>query len=442
MTLHCTHTPVTPGMKAVVVGAGSSGQAAAELLHALGASVRVVDRSEEKVSADFRKVIDRLGFETAFGEHTAEQFAGAQLVIPSPGVAVLRIAQFLPSDAVVMAETELAWHCVQHLPVLAVTGTNGKTTTVRLCAKMLEDAGKRVFLGGNIGIPLSRFVLDGGEADVLVLEVSSFQLQTCTALRPRVAVITNITVDHLDYHKDMDEYTKAKMQLFARQTYEDKAIFGPGLEDLPYAYDVKAETYFFEDSGRFPNARLKGRHNRLNMEAAFLACSVFGVTEELAAGTVKEFSAAEHTLETVGTVNGVTFINDSKATTVDSLRAALETFETPILLLAGGFFKGGDLTDVVDLLKTKVRAVCLYGGSRAIFEEAWKGAADISYATSMEDAARILMGKAHHGDVLLLAPATSSFDQYANYKARGEDLRRIYALFASAQEVRTGGETA
>ncbi len=420
-------------MRAVVVGTGNSGQAAAELLHALGATVRVVDRDERKVPDSFRAVIDTHGLETAFGEHAAEQFAGAQLVVPSPGVPVLKIREFLPADAVVMAETELAWHCVRHIPVLAVTGTNGKTTTVRLCAKMLEDAGKRVFLGGNIGTPLSRFVLDGGEADVLVLELSSFQLQTCSALRPKVGVITNITVDHLDYHRDMQEYTDAKMRLFARQTFEDKAIFGPGLEDLPYRYDLKAEAYFFEDGDRFPDALLKGGHNRLNMEAAFLACSVFGVTEAQAASTLRTFAAAEHTLESVGTVRGVLFVNDTKATTVDAVRAALETFDAPILLLAGGVYKGGDLALLRDLVARKVRAVGLYGGSREKFEAAWAGATEISYDKTMEAAARRLMGVSRQGDVLLLAPATSSFDQYANYRARGEDMRRIHALLAAEE---------
>nr|WP_174404574.1 UDP-N-acetylmuramoyl-L-alanine--D-glutamate ligase [Desulfovibrio subterraneus] len=430
MKISCQQSPVTTGMKAVVVGVGSTGMAAAELLHALGAQVRIVDRSADKVTPAFREVIEKLGFETAFGDHSVEQFAGASLVVPSPGVPVLKIQQYLPADALVMAETELAWHCVQHIPVLAVTGTNGKTTTVRLCAKMLEDAGKKVFLGGNIGTPLSRFVLEGGEADVLVLELSSFQLQTCSALRPKVGVLTNITVDHLDYHKDMDEYTDAKMRLFARQTVEDKAIFGPGLEDLPYRHDVKAEIWFFDDSSRFPDALLKGRHNRLNMEASFLACSVFGVTEESAAATLREFVAAEHTLETVGVARGVTFVNDTKATTVDAVRAALETFDAPILLLAGGVYKGGDLSTLAGLVRSKVKAVGLYGSSREKFEQAWAGCAPMSYDTTMEEAARRLMDKAAAGDVMLLAPATSSFDQYANYRARGEDFRRIYSLLA------------
>jgi UDP-N-acetylmuramoylalanine--D-glutamate ligase len=157
---------------------------------------------------------------------------------------------------------------------------------------------------------------------------------------------------------------------------------------------------------------------------------VFGVTEESAAATLREFVAAEHTLETVGVARGVTFVNDTKATTVDAVRAALETFDAPILLLAGGVYKGGDLSTLAGLVGSKVKAVGLYGSSREKFEQAWAGCAPMSYDTTMEEAARRLMDKAAAGDVMLLAPATSSFDQYANYRARGEDFRRIYSLLA------------
>lgn len=437
-TLICPHSPVTPGMTAVVVGAAGSGMAAAQLLHALGARVRVVDSDGAKVSDGAREIMARLGCETAFGEHTAEQFAGAELVVPSPGVPVKKIAPLLPEGALVMAETELAWLCVRHIPVLAVTGTNGKSTTVSLCARMLEQAGKKVFLGGNFGTPLSRFVLDAGKADVLVLEVSSFQLQTCTAFHPKVGVLTNITVDHLDYHSDMQEYTDAKMRLFARQTADDTAIFGPGLDALPQEYGVRAAVRSFDapegTAARFPQSRLMGRHNRLNMEAAYMACAVFGVTQEEAARAVRDFRAAEHTLEPVGEACGVLFVNDSKATTVDSVRVALEAFDTPVLLLAGGKYKGGDLASLRGLLQDRVRAVGLYGGSREIFEQAWAGAAELSYDATMQAAAARLMDKAQPGDVLLLAPATSSFDQYANYKERGEDFRRICAQYRAAEE--------
>lgn len=430
------HRPqvVTPGCKAVVVGTGRSGQAAARLLHSLGASVRIVNMNEESVPESFRKTIAECGFETAFGPHTAEQFIGADVVVPSPGVAMRKLEAFIPSQAVVLAEMELAWSCVPHIPAIAVTGTNGKTTTVRLCDAMLREAGKRVFLGGNIGTPLSEFVLEEQEADVLVLEISSFQLQTCRHFRPSVGVLLNITEDHLDYHEDMQEYIDAKLHMFANMQQGDIALFGEDVQQLAINSQCgglkQATQKVFSDTGQFAQASLKGLHNRLNMEAAFVATSGFGVTLEQALTAVENFSTAPHTLETVAKGRGVLFVNDSKATTVDSVRAALESFAEPVLLLAGGHYKGGDLGSLAELVKKHVRAVGLYGDSRTVFESAWDGVVDLEWHESMEDAAKALMGKAQDGDVMLLSPATSSFDQYANYKARGDDFRRIAAMLS------------
>lgn len=425
------HRPqvVTPGCKAVVVGTGRSGQAAAALLHSLGASVRIVNMNEESVPDSFRKVIAECGFETAFGPHTAEQFAGADIVVPSPGVPMLKLAAFVPEQAVVLAEMELAWSCIPDIPAIAVTGTNGKTTTVRLCDAMLRKAGKRVFLGGNIGTPLSEFVLEKQTADVLVLEVSSFQLQTCRHFRPSVGLLLNVTEDHLDYHHDIQEYIDAKLQMFSNMKEGDAALLGENVQSLvakaANAGLQQADVSVFSDTGRFASASLKGEHNRLNMEAAFAATRQFGVSLDDALAAVKDFSAAPHTLEVVAEGNGIVFVNDSKATTVDSVRAALESFAEPVLLLAGGHYKGGDLTSLTDLLKKHVRAVGLYGDSKEVFESAWTGVVELEWHEAMEDAARSLMQKAQEGDVMLLSPATSSFDQYANYKARGDDFTRI-----------------
>ena len=419
---------VQKGMKAVVIGTGRSGQAAAKLLHSLGASVRIVDRSAEHISESFQKIIAEYGFETAFGPHSKEQFEGAQLIIPSPGVPVLKLAEFLPDNAEVLAEVELAWSCVSHIPTIAVTGTNGKTTTVRLCEAMLREAGKRVFLGGNIGTPLSEFVLQQEDVDVLVLEVSSFQLQTCKHFCPTVGLLLNVTEDHLDYHQDMREYFAAKMRMFANMGPENVALMGEGV-----LAQIRANAHVmdsinikvFRDTGTFADVALKGEHNRLNMEAAFAATSHFGVTLENALAAVERFAASPHTLETVCNGKGVTFVNDSKATTVDSVRAALESIDSKILLLAGGHYKGGDVSLLNELVKQKVRAVGLFGESRKVFEDAWGDLVPCEWHATMEESAAALMEKAQDGDVMLLSPATSSFDQYASYKERGEDFVRI-----------------
>lgn len=216
---------VKPGDLAVVVGAGVSGVAAAKLLHKLGARVRLLDRSLDRIPADFAEWAESAGVEIVCGEHSPSQFRDAKLVVPSPGVAAAVISKFLPDGTPpeIMAETELAWRQLSGEPVLGVTGTSGKTTTTSLCAAMLKEQGLTVFTGGNIGTPLSEYILSGEKADVVVLELSSFQLQTCSTLHPRVGILLNISENHLDFHKDMDEYISAKMRLFANQTETDRS---------------------------------------------------------------------------------------------------------------------------------------------------------------------------------------------------------------------------
>jgi UDP-N-acetylmuramoylalanine--D-glutamate ligase len=328
----------------------------------------------------------------------------------------------------VMSELELAWRFVNE-PVLAVTGTSGKTTTVSLAAAMLEAAGKKVFLGGNIGTPLSRHVLRDEPADVLVLEVSSFQLQGSKSLHPRVAVLLNLTENHLDHHRDMAEYTEAKFRIFALQTEADTAVLPP---DLRAAYEqrgLKAKAEYFTATNRFTETNLLGRHNAANAEAAWLACREFGVSFEDAARAVAAFTPLRHRLEPAATHNGVLYVNDSKCTTVEALRAALESFggtgPGKILLIAGGKFKGGDLASLRPLLRERVRAVALAGASREVFEEAWKDTVPITWDAALEGAVKRLAGTARPGDAVLLSPATSSYDLYNNYKERGDDFCRI-----------------
>ena len=224
-----------------VIGAGRSGRAALRLLHALGADVRLLEKSPESMPEDFSVWLASSGIAVFGGEHRPEHFEGVDLVIPSPGAAKAHIEPVLPvredgSRAEIMAETELAWRMLEGEPVIGITGTSGKTTTTSLCSAMLEAHGLKVFTGGNIGVPLSEYVLarlEGADkADVVVLELSSFQLQTCSTLHPRVGMILNVSENHLDFHKDMAEYIEAKMQLFACQQAGDIAILAPALAPL------------------------------------------------------------------------------------------------------------------------------------------------------------------------------------------------------------------
>jgi UDP-N-acetylmuramoylalanine--D-glutamate ligase len=243
-------------------------------------------------------------------------------------------------------------------------------------------------------------------------------------------VLINVTPNHLDHHADMDEYIAAKMRLFRRQTPQDTAVFGEGLEDLAVAGDVRAklEIVRLPEKRRFPAMRLLGEHNLRNAEAAWLACRVFGVGEAAAVRAATSQPPMEHRLDLVAEHWGVFYVNDSKCTTVPALKVALEAFDRPVLLLAGGKFKGGDLHSLRPLLARRVRAVALYGGAGEVFAAAWQGVVPISHDDRLEQAMRRLRDLSGPGDVILLAPATASYDQYSDYMARGEDFRRVAGL--------------
>lgn len=424
--------PIGAGTRAVVVGGGRSGRAAARLLRALGASVRLLEKTPDNLPADFVAWAAQAGVSVLGGDHRPDQFTGADVLIPSPGAALSALRPLLPVDGApeVLAETELAWRQLDGEPVVGITGTSGKTTTTSLCAAMLEAQGLNVFTGGNIGTPLSEYVLEHRnnarpKADVAVLELSSFQLQTCTTLHPRVAVLLNISENHLDYHKDMREYIEAKMRLFRCQEPGDLAVVGTALRGLPERFHVRARVVYYDgESTRFSGMRLHGAHNRANAEAAWQAAREFGVSPEHAIRAMETFQPLPHRLETVAEQDGVLYVNDSKCTTLEALKVALAAFDRPVLLLAGGKFKGGDPAALADLVRRHVRAVGLYGASRDIFEPAWKNLTPVTWDHTLREALARLRGLARPGDVVLLAPATSSYDQYPNYLRRGEDFRQ------------------
>lgn len=431
--------PVQAGELAVVVGTGASGKAAALLLHALGAQVRLVDRSASAVPEDVRAAAEERGMELVCGAHEPAQFAGAAVVVTSPGVPPEALRPHLAEagNPPLIAETELGLRYAP-APVLAVTGTSGKTTTVSLAAAMLEQAGQKVFLGGNIGTPLSAYVLEGGQADVLVLELSSFQLQAGLSLHPRVAVVLNLTANHLDHHKDMAEYSDAKFSIFSRQTAADTALVPEELEDEYRRRGCAAQPTVIRPCGRFPDMRLLGRHNAFNAEAAFLACREFGVSEAEARAAAAAFAPLRHRLERAGEINGVVYVNDSKCTTVEAMRAALESFDVPVVLLAGGKFKGGDLASLRPLLGERVKSVELFGASREIFEEAWRGAVPLSWSAELPEAFARASRAAGPGEAVLLSPATASYDLYKNYMERGDHFCRLAEAAAQAGNIPAG----
>jgi UDP-N-acetylmuramoylalanine--D-glutamate ligase len=432
------HSDQLRGHLAVVVGAGASGRAAARLLCRLGATVRLLEKKAEAATDELRREADATGYELRLGEHGPTDFAGANLVVPSPGVRAANLAPVLLDcpTAQIVSELELAsWFT--DIPIIAVTGTNGKTTTVMLVSHLLEAAGRTVFTGGNIGTPLAEYVLAGNPADVAVLEVSSFQLQLVKSFRPRVALLLNFSPNHLDWHADLDEYLDAKLNIFAAQRPEDTAILPVDMrETLAGRRFTRAAITWFSSLGRFSCPRLHGAHNQENMEAAYLACQAFGVTEEQAKAAFADFVPAPHRLQIIGEKGGVLFVDDSKATTVTAMEAAIKSCDRPVRLLAGGVFKGGDLAALVPLVREKVASIALFGASQEVFEAAFTGVVPVFHEPDLRTAMTRLYAAAQPGDVVLLSPATSSFDLYPNYKARGRDFQAVFADLPGP--VRTG----
>ena len=441
-----TSRRIHPGETAVVVGTGQSGLAAAELLSHLGSAVRLVDSGS--VGSAVREQAARRGWEIREGTHCTAQFDQAALVVLSPGVSRRRLEPWLvhlEPDRVI-AELELALEFVS-TPIIAVTGTSGKTTTTTLVGRFLEAMGRRVFVGGNIGTPLSTYVLErlrasdlfmppdssdaGGkgtatasassQADYLVLEVSSFQLLNTRSLHPNVGVLLNVSPNHLDYHQDMAEYLQAKLSLFAMQGPEDTAVFSEQLRELVESREVtRARTVFFGTDSGLTCPALPGRHNQANIAAAMLACQPFGLTPAIAQVVLDGFTGLPHRLQIVTERDGVLFVDDSKGTTVQALQAALEAFDRPILLLAGGVFKGGDLAGLTPLVQRTTRAIGLFGAGRDVFEAAWSHAGpEMFWEPTLEGAMDRLWTMARPGDVMLLSPATASFDLFRDYKHRG-----------------------
>lgn len=425
------HAGQLRGHRAIVLGGGASGVAAARLLVCLGADVLLLEKNAEHAAS----IPSDLGFAVQGGDHSPADLDGANMVVLSPGIARAKVAHLMPAGAQVVSELELASWFVSE-PIVAITGTNGKTTTTTLISRILEKNGRRVFTGGNIGTPLSEYLLGGDQADVLVLEVSSFQLQNSPTFHPTVGVLLNFSPNHLDYHATMEEYLDAKLSMFRNMRLSDLAVVPLGMRDeLEARAFTPAKKVYFVGSNRFHCPGLPGEHNRENMEAAFLACRYFGLSQDDVQQGLDGFTSLPHRLERVLEHKSVLFVDDSKSTTIDSMIAALKSQDRPVRLLAGGVFKGGDLTTVLPEIRSRVQGIYLFGASREEFEAAWKDCGTaLSWDATLEAAVNRAAGDALPGDCVLLSPATASFDLFANYKERGNAFQRAArALVEGAQ---------
>ena len=429
----------------VVVGAGVSGLAACRFLFTLGARVRLVDAKADLPQDVLLKAAPNpaaVGLTLEAGPHRPEQFADADLVVLSPGVPVKKLSAVLAGVEPwrVVAEMEFAsWFLSE--PVIAITGTNGKTTTTTLVGHILAFAGLKPFLGGNIGTPLCDYLMQDNSADVLVIEISSFQLQNCRTFAPRVAALLNFSANHLDYHLDMEEYLAAKLNLFAHQDHGCIAIAPEAMRaELEARSFTRARRDYFMADTDFDCPGLPGAHNRENIAAAWRMVRPFGVTEAQARAAIAGFKALPHRIEPVAEARGVLFVNDSKATTLDSVAAAVKSFDRPVRLLMGGVFKGGVVEDILPVLKERVVSVGLFGAGREVFEPALAPHFPVAWDQTLEAAVRRQFALASAGEVILLSPATASFDAYSGYTERGRDFARTAAALQA--ETQADGQNA
>jgi UDP-N-acetylmuramoylalanine--D-glutamate ligase len=432
--------------RVLVVGLGKSGVASALFLKSRGARVTV---SDSKPEADLREEILLLlehGITVETGGHGDRTFRGQDLIVVSPGVPVdaPQLVQARNLGEPVIGEIELAAQFLSG-PIVAITGANGKTTTTSLAGEMIAAGKFSTLVGGNIGTPAISFVDRAGPATWTVLEVSSFQLETIVEFRPRIAVVLNVTPDHLDRHKTFDTYVNAKARIFENQRADDFTVLNAddpttaGLSDRTRAqlfwFSRKKETekgafvrgtdIVFRDSYgergimSLAEVSLKGAHNLENVLAGVCIGMLVGCQPEQIRLAVRNFKAVEHRLEFVTRFADVDYYNDSKATNIDATIKALESFPANIHLILGGKDKGSDYTVLNELLRQRVKRVYTIGAASAKIESQIQGAAEIEHAETLENAVRRASESAVAGDIVLLAPACASFDQFQSYEHRG-----------------------
>jgi UDP-N-acetylmuramoylalanine--D-glutamate ligase len=442
------------GKKVLVVGLGKSGLAAALFLRRRGASVTVSDiRSAEALAKDIPALLEE-GIMVEAGGHGLLTFRRQDLIVVSPGVPLNtpELAQVKSFGLPVIGELELAARFLKGNSV-AITGSNGKTTTTALVGEILEAAGFPTLVGGNIGVPVVALIDESTPDTWSVLEVSSFQLETTEQFHPNIAVILNITPDHLDRHGTFENYALAKERIFAAQNARDAVVLNAdNVRAAAAAQRSVARVFWF--SLEHPVAQgawvegghvvyrsaaiaaiekvmpisgipLKGEHNVENVLAAVCAAILAGASIDAIRRAIENFKAVEHRLEYVATLNGVEFYNDSKATNVDATAKAIASFSTGIHLILGGKDKNSDYTQLSPLLREHVRAVYTIGSAAPKIESHLRGVVPLHSCETLDKAVSAAAAAAHPGEVVLLAPACSSFDQFESYEHRGRVFKEL-----------------
>ena len=431
------------GKNVAVLGAGLSGTAAAMLLRSEGAAVTVLDSAEENKL--LKSTLDNLrakGVTVRCGPPAETDASSYDLVVLSPGIdpASPLATNFSSRKIETIGELELGWRSID-APVIAITGTNGKTTTTELLAQMLNGCGQNTIACGNIGKPLCEVALEDRDLDVLTVEVSSFQLETITTFRPSISVWLNFAPDHLDRYRSVAEYRAAKLRIFDYQTSDDVAVINAG-ESLPKiaarpvtfsAYTDRADfrleggSIIYENRPvlRMADTKLRGAHNIENLMATLAVGLARGLTFEQMVPPLQTYEPRPHRCEFVREVGGVAYINDSKATNLDAVEKALLAQNRGVVLIAGGKDKGFTFETLRPLVSEKARRVILIGEMATRICQDWKEAVPCEIANSLADAVERAHAVAEPGEVVLFSPGTSSFDMFKSYADRGDQFRAL-----------------
>ncbi|MBI2982491.1 MAG: UDP-N-acetylmuramoyl-L-alanine--D-glutamate ligase [Deltaproteobacteria bacterium] len=440
------------GKNVLVVGLGRSGRAAARFLLDRGAHVAVTDQKSEEQLGNWRQGLEGKNLEIHLGRHDREVFEKRDLICLSPGVPPdlpgLKLARRRKTQ--VIGEMGLGAHFLE-VPFVAVTGTNGKSTTSTLIHQMLLQSGQQAALGGNIGTPLLELIMSGGHYERYVLEVSSYQLETVDRFRPEVAVLLNVTEDHTDRYASFQDYVRTKIRILRDQTARDSVVYNaedPHLmayacrahaKRIPFALHRQLPEGLFYSHGRivrrckrefedYPvlKTKLVGLHNVENMMASVGAARSVGILPGQIQKVIESFEGLPHRMQQVGEYRGVRYYDDSKGTNVDSVCKSVGGFENrQVILIAGGRDKGGSYQPLKEILSQKVRSLLLIGEASSKMARKLQGSVAIEEAGTLDEAVRRAVQRAKKGQVVLFSPACSSFDQFRDYAERGEKFQEL-----------------
>ncbi len=437
--------------KISVIGAVRSGVSAAKLIKKLNGIPFVSDLNDEEKLKDYIIELQREGIEYETGEHS-EKVYDCDVMVVSPGVPLDApvVVKAKEKGIKLISEVELAYQNCKG-KVIAITGTNGKTTTTSLCGHVFNHCGYNTFVAGNIGLAFSEIALDVEENEFVALEVSSFQLDLIDEFKPKAAIILNITPDHLNrYENSFDKYAESKQNIYRNQDAHDYLILNKDNgEVIKYLKEHKSKSFYFSlneevDNGCFKednrihfrkngkekfvcsvsDIKIKGEHNVSNAMAVICAAKIFGLDNEKIVRSLQTFEGVEHRLELVREIDGIKFINDSKATNVDSVWYALRSFDEPVFLILGGQDKGNDYSQIKELVIEKVKKIYAIGSSAEKIFNFFHNDVKVEIKNSLEEVVTAAMNEAREGDVVLLSPACASFDMFDNYEHRGEVFKK------------------